>query len=284
MKIVAEVGSNWKSLAECMLSIKLAKEAGADVVKFQFFNHDELYGDGSGLDLIGNSPYMPSGWLWQLKNYSDEMMIEFMCTAFSPSGYNKVNTMVQTHKIASAELTDVSILDTVNRFKKPVLLSTAGSHMQIEIKNALLHLVDCPVTILFCVGDYPAKIVDFRKLDLMKEFFGPGYSYGYSDHSIDVLNIPKIAKEKGCVVIEKHVNFTHHQTTPDAGHSLNFNEFKAMCLMLKGEDQTVNELDEHTNIMMKKQYKRRFVAAREIKAGEKFKVGVNVGYYRATQD
>lgn len=284
IKVIAEVGSNWRTLDDCKMSIRLAKEAGANACKFQFFNHDELYGDGKGLDKIGTSPYMPSDWLWQLKHECDNHRIEFMCTAFSPQGYSKINYMIQNHKIASAELTDVNILNTVNKLKKPVYLSTAGSHMQIEIKNALLYLTDCPVTIMFCVGDYPARIVDFRKLDQMMEYFGSGYDYGFSDHSLDVLNLPMLAKQRGCKVIEKHVNFTFHQDTPDAAHSLNFEEFKAMCLNLNDPAPTVNELELITNTMMKRQYKRRFIAMEDINPGDKFKIGVNVGYYRATMD
>ena len=282
MKIVCEVGSNWKTLDDCLFSIKKAQEAGANYVKFQLFNDFELTGQLPDNSTMGVSPYLDFSWIPHLKMHADKFEIEFMCTAFSSLGYDMVNPFVNVHKIASAELTDISILSKVNSFRKPVMLSTAGSDLDIEVKSALLHLHDCPVTIMYCVADYPAKIIDFRRLDSMKEKFGQNYGYGYSDHSIDVLNIPYIAKEKGCSIIEKHANFCGHEDTDDATHSLNFEEFKLMCGKLRGEVYSEKQTNEMTNKSMRDLHKRRFIAIRDISPGEKFKIRYNVNYYRAT--
>lgn len=225
MKVIAEVGSNWKTREDCASSISLAKVAGADAVKFQWFTNECLYG------VIGDRKNKPI--INALKDICDTNGIEFMCTAFSPYGYDVINPCVQTHKIASSEITDINILRKVNSFKKPVILSTGGAQT-LQIAAALQELKDCPVTILYCVVDYPARVIDFRMLEFYQEIFGKDYSYGYSDHSIDVLNIPKLAEKSGATVLEKHVNFTTHTDTPDAPHSLNFNEFKLMCDHLKG--------------------------------------------------
>lgn len=225
MKVIAEVGSNWKSTEDCLHSIRAAKLAGANVVKFQWFTNKCLYGvDGERK----NDPDMHL--LWRI---ATQEQIELMCTAFSPEGYEMVDHFVQTHKIASSEITSVDILQKVNSFKKPVILSTGGAQT-LQIAAALQELKDCPVTILYCVVDYPARVIDFRMLEFYQEIFGRDYSYGYSDHSIDVLNIPKLAEKSGATVLEKHVNFTSHTDTPDAPHSLNFHDFKLMCDHLKG--------------------------------------------------
>ena len=225
MKVIAEVGSNWKTLEDCIKSIKLAKSAGADVVKFQYYTNKDLYG------VDGERECIPA--MMQLNQVAKDNQIEFMCTAFSPFMYCTVNSFVTTHKIASSEITDENILKTVNGFKKPVILSTGGART-LQVANALSLLKDCPVTIMYCVVAYPARVIDFRVLEAYQEFFGRDYSYGYSDHSIDVLNIPKLAEKSGATVLEKHVNFTDHADTPDAPHSLNFHEFKLMVDHLKG--------------------------------------------------
>jgi sialic acid synthase SpsE len=65
--------------------------------------------------------------------------------------------------------------------------------------------------------------------------FKKSYDYGYSDHSVDVMIIPILAKHHGCSVIEKHVNFTDHTDTDDAPHSLNAHEFALMVQSIHGD-------------------------------------------------
>ncbi len=280
MKIIAEVSSNWHSLDDILYSVKKAKDAGATDFKLQLFSMSDLYGSHEPEVIKGVSPVIEPFWIPTIADECRMQGIGFMCTAFSVAGYEYVNRFVDTHKIASAELTDINLLRAVNSFKKPVILSTAGSDLE-EISNALLYLTQCPVTIMFCVGEYPARVVDFRQLELLQSHFGLGYTYGYSDHSTDVLNIPYYAKLQGCEVIEKHVNFTNHKDTADAPHSLNFEEFSLMSRKLLNDHIPLKEIDDKTNVLMKNFYKRRFIAIEEIKQGDKFVLNKNVGIHRA---
>jgi len=232
LKIIAEIGSNWKTLEDCLLSVERAKESGADAVKFQLFTQYELNGSAYDIEEIGHTPFLHPAWLKDLEEKCNSVGIGFMCTAFSSAGYHLVDPHVKIHKIASAEITDLGILKTVNSFKKPVLLSTGGADFG-QIWTALRELGDCKVTLLYCVTAYPARIVDFGHLMKMKETFGTESSYGYSDHSVDVLNIPNLAQFYGCVWLEKHVNFTSYDDTNDAPHSLSSKEFALMCKNLK---------------------------------------------------
>lgn len=233
MRIIAEIGSNWKTKDDCIKSIGAAKVAGADAVKFQTFTGRELYGPL----YCGEAHLLPD--IEVLSVEAALVGIEFMCTAFSPEGYRFVDHYVETHKIASSELTDENILKTVNELRKPVLLSTGGANYH-EIDRARQLLKDCSVTLMFCVAEYPAKVIDFRHLADMQSHYGLMAHYGYSDHSIDVLNIPLIAKRHGCEVLEKHVNFCGYTDTPDAPHSLSGEEFSQMVRHLR-EDLSLKE-------------------------------------------
>lgn len=228
MEVIAEIGSNFKTLDDCVSSIRQAKQAGANIVKFQLYTFKELYGV-EGVKMPGE---LPREWIHSLSEVARREGIEFMCTGFSAGGYRFLNPYVKRHKVASSELPDIELLSTLNSLGKPVILSTGGSTLN-EIGSALLMLRNVQVTLMYCVVDYPARVVDLRHLELMKDRFGDGCSYGYSDHSTDVLHIPFLAKSFGAVVLEKHVNFTNHTDTPDAPHSLSASEFQMMTQRLK---------------------------------------------------
>lgn len=282
MNVIAEVGSCWKSINDCHESISLAKLSGAHFVKFQLFTPNSLYGPNEKFDIsqLGVSPYLHPHWLPHLAQQARHAGIEFMCTAFSPREYELVNQEVNYHKIASAEMTDINILKKVNSFRKPVFLSTGGSSIE-EIKSALEYLKDCDVTVMYCVADYPAKLIDFNYFKRMQFEIGEDYDFGYSDHSNDMLNIPVLAKSAGASVIEKHVNFCNTVDTNDAGHSCSFNEFGLMMKRLNNEDIGESALY-LGNRSMRNMWKRRFVSTSPIELGERFRMGINMNILRAT--
>ncbi len=237
LEVIAEVGSNFVTVEDCLKSIEAASIAGAHAVKFQLFTREELYGEPGHMDGV-----LPRSWLPGLATHAREEEIEFMCTAFSPGGYRYIDPYVSRHKVASSEITDLDILDTVNALRKPVILSTGGATVN-DIHSALMVLRNVPVTLLYCEPCYPARVIDFRRMDYLRERFGSSCKIGYSDHSTDVLVVPAEAKRRGAVLIEKHVNLCGVTGTPDAPHSINANELAMMCRHLKNKlsrDETFN--------------------------------------------
>ncbi len=237
LEVVAEVGSNFVTLEDCFKSIEAASIAGAHAVKFQLFTREELYGEPGEM-----SGVLPRAWLPTLATCARDEEIEFMCTAFSPDGYRYIDPYVKRHKVASSEITAIDILDVVNSLRKPVVLSTGGATMN-DVHSALMVLRNVPVTLLYCEPCYPARVIDFRRMDQLREHYGSSCKIGYSDHSTDVLCIPQEAKRRGAVLIEKHVNLADVSGTPDAPHSINARELSLMCRHLKGKlsrDETFN--------------------------------------------
>lgn len=221
MKIIAEVGSNFRDHKDLLASVGIAKTCGADFVKYQLISEFDLYGSGS--KKYSFDPDM----LRQLAIECASHRIGLMCSAFSVEAYDIVNQHVEFHKVASSELSAADILQRLNVYAKPVILSTGGSTIA-EVKRALEYLTRCKVTLMWCVGDYPAKVIDFEKFLHFKKEFENRHKIAFSDHSIDALNVPIMAKECGAEIIEKHVNF-FSIVGPDSGHSLNRQEFAAMC-------------------------------------------------------
>jgi sialic acid synthase SpsE len=275
--IIAELGSNWKSLDDCKTSTVAAKRAGADAIKFQLFDHKALYGY-EGKDPVGT---MPREWIPLLHAHAKKYEIEFMCTAFDQSGYDFVNEYVDTHKVASSNIGNIPLLKHVGGYGKKVILSTGASCLS-EIGRAVDCLGGCEVVLLYCVASYPAKLIEIEKIQKLKQYFGGKHKVGYSDHSIDVLVIPKAAKDAGAEVIEKHYNPLRYTDTPDAPHSLDTYEFGMMSMTIRyGDAFGSNYNYTHEEVDMIHKHKNRCMAIKDIKKGDVFKLGDNFGVYRS---
>lgn len=275
--IVAEVGSNWKTLSDCLDSIYLAKACGADAVKFQAFDHHSLYGSGDGIrdGATAMAHVLPVEWLPKLKQHADSAGIEFMCSAFSPELAEAVNPFVNVHKIASAELTHLRLLQKTNSFGKPVILSTGASGEE-DVSMALKQLAGCPTSLLYCVANYPARSIRLERIEEMRVRFNP-HPIGFSDHTTDIFTAPSFAVNYfKAAILEKHVNFIDHLTGPDSPHSLNTKEFKLMIANVKRRKAFFNEEEE-----MFLKHNRRLIATRDIDPGDQVIEGENFGIYRS---
>lgn len=274
MFIIAEIGSNWSTFEDCKSSIAHAKAAGADAIKFQLFSSHELYGS----DIRPLSTCLPREWvpkLWELARASE---IEFMCTPFSPDGIEFLDPFVARHKIASSDLCHTEMLIAAAKTEKPIILSTGGHGIK-DVEYALDVLQGYKqITLLYCESNYPAYHTDLRKLDLLRV---QCYPLGLSDHSREITSIPLSAKEAGCTVLEKHVNFVG-VSGPDAPHSLSGTEFKDMVRALRGEKETLDLLSPYESDMVT-MHNRRCIATKDIRAGEKLYYDGNFGLYRSTK-
>lgn len=280
--IIAEVGSCWRDFDEIKNSITLAKNCGADAVKFQLFTPKELYGQGATVE-TGQPPYFHHGWLAGLKEKCDATGIDLLCSAFSIDGLKAVDPYVKMHKLASSENNHLRMLQRLRELGKPVLLSTGGSsyadvQKSVEVLTKRMPGLPDPVEVmpLYCVSDYPARRIDLRNISRYREL-GSGF-VGYSDHSIDSLAVPLKAVELGAQVIEKHVNFFGVEC-PDSPHSLSKEDFKNMCSALKGREFS----DSGQNDMILK-HNRRLVAIKDIGAGETLTENVNFGIFRSLKE
>lgn len=224
-RIIADIGSNWFALDDCINSIYACN---ADIVKFQYFNGIKLYGS----DIIMKE--MKKEWLPALKNHCDLHGKEFMCSVFSHDDVEYIDKLVNIHKIASAEVTDENLLKAVAATGKPTLLSTGMAGYR-QIETALKFFAPGQLTLMYCESEYPSKIHNLDNIEeLEKEF---GLEVGYSDHSIDIYQTPGTAVRFHEVpYLEKHFGLKRiidQKGTNDYKHSLNEHEFTKMIRYLK---------------------------------------------------
>ncbi len=268
VKVIAEVGSNWSTWADLVKSVETAAELGAWAVKFQQFSEEEMFGFGS------NVPNLPYDYLRPLKVICDTLKIEFMCSGFSSSGFQRIDPYVEYHKVASSEITDLRALETLSGFDKPILLST-GAASNSMICRALQTLKHNDVTLMYCVSNYPSRAHDlFTIPDMVDAYAKP---VGFSDHSIDIYTPVSAVEHFGVEVLEKHVNFCH-ATGPDAPHSVDAKMFEEMMERIYG-GVSQHPYDEEDD--MRRHWTKRLVVTEDVTEGDVLVYGRNYGAYRS---
>lgn len=255
----------------------MLKAIRADAVKFQLFSKKELYGTDEP-----PSPWeLPREWIPELAEKAKTLDIEFMCSAFSPEGMEYIDPFVKRHKIASAELTHLRMLQTAKRLGKPVILST-GAHNEADIRKAVETLYPCHITLLHCVAAYPTLDANLPRIEALKLIF-PQCDVGFSDHTTDYSTIPVLAaKAYDIAVLEKHFKL-NDMKTPDNGHSLNPDQFKDMVDYIRGERFPSLMVSREEKDMLLR-HSRRLIATKSIRPGDELKEGINYGMFRAKTD
>jgi N,N'-diacetyllegionaminate synthase len=284
--IVGEISSNWRTLNDCLVSINLAANAGAHAVKFQLFSPKDLYGTDAPFE-VGISPYLDPAWLPYLKEKADKAGIEFMCTSFSPERAREVDKYVEVHKVASAELSHLRLLQQLRKLGKPVILSTGASGFA-DVDKAVAVLTDTThsdhapveVVLMHCVSAYPAPATNLARIQVLKQRFGR--LVGYSDHSTNYDDVPLMAKLRGAAVIEKHLTCFPEIDSPDRPHSVTVAQFKRMVEYLGEKVDVPGYLEEEREMVLK--HNRRLKVTRDVQPGEVLEEGVNVGAYRSLEE
>lgn len=271
--IIAEVGSNWHDFGDVSESISVAAKCGANAVKFQLLSQMELYGtEGDRFARLDES------WLPQMKEKADACGVDFMCTAFSVEGYKKVDPFVKAHKIASGDFNNLPLVRFVASLGKPIILSCGGSCFQdIRMVTAELTAKNAQFVLLYCNSAYPSFEHDLAFIPVLRDF---AKYVGYSDHSLDVINAPKVAFQQfDAVVIEKHFALDRLEGTDDLPHSLDQAEFKKMCVAIRATgDSAFGSAEEDT---FRVRDSRKAKAITVIQQGDVLKHGVNYQFYRS---
>ena len=231
--IIAEAGVNHEGSIEIAKRLcDEAKEGGADAIKFQTYKADTIaskdspaYWDTtkepttSQYELFKKHDSFWKDEMQELKEYCDEIGIEFMSTPFDIESATFLNDMMDVFKISSSDLTNKPFIEFICDFNKPVILSTGASSLA-EIAEAVswIEKKGNPLALLHCVLNYPTPDKNANLgmiLDLKRRF--PDKIIGYSDHTLPKdMKVCEIATMLGSIIIEKH--FTHDKSLPGNDH------------------------------------------------------------------
>lgn len=291
--IIAEMSANHCGKIELAKEIiKAAKEIGADAVKiqtytadtmtinstrpeFQITDDDNLW-KGENLYSLYKKAHTPWEWQGELKEYADEIEIDFFSTPFDFSAVDFLESInVPRYKIASFEAYDFPLIKYVAKCKKPMIISTGISSLE-EMQGAVdacKSVGNDDITLLKCTSAYPAKMEDMNIAtisDMLVRFGSQGVKVGLSDHSFALEGVV-VAVALGASVIEKHFTLDRALGGADSGFSLNKEEFAAMVQAVRNTEKILGIPDYTVNEKNRK-FGRSLYAVKDIKKGEKFTV------------
>jgi N-acetylneuraminate synthase/sialic acid synthase len=231
--VIAEIGHNHQgNLENCKKLFLEAKLSGANAVKLQKRNNKKLYTKS-----FYNSPYNnPNSYgetyglhreflefdkdqYQALKKYAKEIDITFFATPFDFDSVDFLEEInLPFYKIASADVTNLPLIDYVASKKKPIIFSTGGC-TEKDIERVYNHLKknNSEFALLHCISSYPTppELVNLELIPYYKKKFN--CIVGFSSHD----NGPALSLAsyvKGARIIEKH--FTLDRSLKGTDHAM----------------------------------------------------------------
>ncbi len=228
---------------------EMAKEAGANAVKFQHHLPDEEMLPDIPMSSNFDKPlydFLKQNSLSldehkKLNSVCRDIDIEYMCTPFSWRAAEEINPLVKRFKIGSGELRDLPFITRVAQLNKPMIMSTGMCDL-IEIHhtyNAIKGLVK-DLTFLNCTSEYPPVLEDMNLgfIKTLKAEF-PNCSVGHSDHT-QLIETSLLAVAFGAKTIEKHVTLDPTINCPDKDVSITFEKFGQLVDQIQNLLPTLN--------------------------------------------
>jgi N,N'-diacetyllegionaminate synthase len=290
--IIAEAGVNHNgSLDMAMQLVDLAKDAGADAVKFQTFqtqlsiaqhapraeyqiantgNDDSQYEMVRKLELSYDQFKL-------LKKHCENSGIEFMSTPFDlPSVDFLASIGMEIFKIASGEITNLPLLRKIGSLGRSVILSTGMSHIS-EVLAAVNVLrkagtASANITLLHCTTEYPAPFEEVNLNAMLSLRQESQLKVGYSDHTMGI-EVSIAACALGACIIEKHFTLDKNLPGPDHKASLDPSELRSMIRAIRNIEKCLGSGIKQPSRSEEKNLKiarKSIVASKPIKAGEVF--------------
>ena len=230
--IIAEAGINHNgdiSIAKQMINV--AKEVGADAIKFQTFSAREFIQDSSlkityksqgkeitesMLEMFERCEFSKSEWQ-ELKGYCQEVGITFLSTPQNITDLDFLLSLgIDAIKVGSDDFTNIPLLKYYSSKKKPMLVSCGmASADEIDYTVELIRSNGNDMVLFLCTSQYPTEPenVNINRLITMKEKYSD-IVLGLSDHSVGN-EAAVMAVALGAKVFEKHFTLSHDFEGPD---------------------------------------------------------------------
>ena len=231
--IIAEAGLNHNGKIEKALEmIKVAKNSGADAIKFQTFKATEIVSDKllkctyksqgkmiteSQLELFKRCELDRDNF-FEIKKACDKENILFLSTPQNRSDLDLLLEIgIPAIKVGSDDFTNIPLLKNYSNTGLPLIISCGMANLA-EIRqtlSAIGALENYPVVLMLTTSEYPTPPtnVNLLKLETLSRNF-PDIILGYSDHTQGIL-ASSLAVTFGAKVFEKHFTLDKNLPGPD---------------------------------------------------------------------
>jgi N-acetylneuraminate synthase len=227
------------SLEVAKRMVEAAKEAGADIIKFQLHLAEEMIPGsiqfwGGSMDEVLARYNLSIEAHRALTGYCDRVGIQYLCTPFCARAADILDELgVAGFKTGSGELTNLPMLRHIARLGKPMIVSTGMATLEeIGATVTALKQAQAQFILTHCTSAYPPRYdeINLRFIPRLRERFG--VLVGHSDHTPDIWTALAAAVIGACV-IEKHFTLDRSLRGPDYGVSLEPQEFAEMVGALR---------------------------------------------------
>lgn len=221
--------------------IRLAKEAGADAVKFQHFKANKIVSDYGFKNLGTKMSHQTSwdksvfeiykqyecnrDWTEELAKTAKSAKIDFLTTPYDNEAVELLDQYIPAYKIGSGDITWIDFIEIIAKKNKPVILATGASNIDDVERAVDAILKHSPQLVLLqCNTNYTGSPDNFKFINLkVLQTFAvmyPNMVLGLSDHT-PLHSAVLGAITLGARVIEKHFTDDNKREGPDHAFSMN---------------------------------------------------------------
>ena len=235
--VIAEMSGNHNGdIGRALALIEAAKAAGADAVKLQTLTADTITidHDGPGFVIDGGlwhgrkhyelyqESHTPWDWHPRLFERAREIGITIFSSPFDPTAVEFLEKLgAPAFKVASFEIVDTPLIETMARTGKPLIIST-GLASPEDIADAVTAARDAgakEMVLLHCTSGYPTPASQMHLRTMPDLAAAHGTLVGLSDHTMGTA-VAVAAVALGACVIEKHFTLARADGGVDSAFSL----------------------------------------------------------------
>jgi N-acetylneuraminate synthase len=270
IKIICEIGINHNGDIEIAKKlIDTAKEAGADIVKFQKRTIEKVYSKEI-LDQSRESPWGKTqrdqkeglefnfSQYKEIDEYCNYKEIEWFASAWDTGSIEFLDQFnLKYNKIASAMIVDLDFLSQVAKRKKHTFISTGMSTVQDIDKAVEIFMSEkCSFELMHCISTYPMKPEDanLNTINALKKKYK--CNVGYSGHETGVA-VSVVAASLGITSLERHITLDRAMYGSDQSASLEPRGLRELVGSIRtvekclGDEKIGNIIDEEIPIANK---------------------------------